>query len=134
MRDSDIRSLAAFKEDYPESQAYLLYSQDKWANPRIIFWQAIYEKLLERYRKKGIQIVREKKAGVRDYACEAIGREIRKVRKEEGLSQEELAHKTGIAQQMISRVEKGKENISLITLKKISGALGRRVEISFFLI
>jgi len=107
-------------------------SQDKWGNPRIIFWQAIYEKLLDRYRKKGIQIVRNKGIGQRDPACEAIGREIRRVRKEEGLSQGQLAQKAGVSQQLISRIEKGEENMSLITLKKISKGLGRKAEISFF--
>lgn len=106
-------------------------SQDKWGDPRIIFWQAIYQGLLEKYRKKGIQIVRVKEVSPKDPACEAIGVEIRRVRKEEGLSQERLAQKANISQQLISRIEKGKENISLITLKKISGALGRKVEFKF---
>lgn len=106
-------------------------SQDKWGNPRIVFWQAIYERLLERYRKKGIQIVRDREKGPKDPVCEAIGGEIRRVRRELGLSQEELGQKAGVSQQLISRIEKGKENISLIMLKKISGALGRKVEISF---
>ncbi len=106
-------------------------AQDKWGNPRIVFWQAIYERLLDRYRKKGIQIAREREVKPKDPACEVIGKEIRKVRKEEGLSQQALAEKAGISQQLLSRIEKGKENISLITLKKISAALGRRAEISF---
>jgi len=106
-------------------------AQDKWGNPRIIFWQAIYEKLLDKYRKKGIRLARERETVPRDSVCEAIGREIRRVRKEQGLSQEEMAAKAGVSQQLISRIEKGKENISLITLKKISKALGRKVEISF---
>jgi len=105
--------------------------QDKWGDPRIVFWQAIYEKLLDKYRRKGIQLVRDRDMGVRDSVCAAIGRELQRVRKEKGLSQEQLAEKAGIAQQLISRIEKGKENISLITLKKISEALDRRVEISF---
>lgn len=105
-------------------------SQDKWTSPRIIFWQAIYEKLLDKYRKKGVRFVREKDAGVRDPVCDAIGREIRRARKEEGLSQGQLAQKAGISQQLISRIEKGRENISLIMLKKISEALGRSAEIN----
>lgn len=106
-------------------------SQDKWGDPRIVFWQVIYQRLLEKYRKKGIQIVRVKEVSPKDPACEAIGIEIRRVRKEEGLSQERLAQKANISQQLISRIEKGKENISLITLKKISGALGRKAEFRF---
>lgn len=106
-------------------------SQDKWANPRIIFWQAIYEKLLGKYRKKDILFIRDRNMAPIDPLCAAMGREIQKVRKEQGLSQEEMAEKAGVSQQLISRIEKGRENISLITLKKISKALGRRAEISF---
>lgn len=104
---------------------------DKWGKSRVVFWQAIYDKLLEKYRKKGMQILREKNMEVRDPVCDAIGKEIRRVRKEEGLSQEQLAEKVGISQQLISRIEKGKENMSLLTLKKIARALARKVEISF---
>ena len=57
--------------------------------------------------------------------------EIRRVRRQEGLSQEQLAQKADISQQLVSRIEKGKENISLITLKKISCALGRKAEFRF---
>jgi DNA-binding XRE family transcriptional regulator len=106
-------------------------SNDKWGDPRIVFWQAVYQRLLEKYRKKGVQIVRVKEEVSKDPVCEAIGMEIRRVRREDGLSQEQLAQKADISQQLVSRIEKGKENISLITLKKISGALGRKVEFRF---
>lgn len=104
--------------------------QDKWSQPRIIFWQAVYEKLQEKYRKRGARF-RQESPVVRDSLCKIVGDEIRKLRKEKGLSQRGLAEKLGISQQLISRVEKGKENISLITLKNISEALGKNVEIKF---
>jgi len=96
-----------------------------------VFWQAIYERLLDKYRKRGICVARDKDVASRDPACAAIGREIKRVRKEGYLSQQALAQKAGISQQLLSRIERGKENISLITLKKISVALGRKVEIRF---
>jgi DNA-binding XRE family transcriptional regulator len=105
--------------------------QDRWGGQRLIFWQAIYEKLLDRYRKKGMKFRDTRDMEVRDPVCEAVGKEIHRVRKEKDLSQEQLAQKAGVSQQLISRIEKGKENISLITLKKISKALGRIAEISF---
>lgn len=104
--------------------------KDKWASQRIIFWQAIYEKLFERYRKKGIKF-KERKEEVRDDLCKEAGEEIRRIRKEKGLSQKALAKKLGISQQLISRVEKGKENISLITLKNMVKVLGKKTRISF---
>jgi len=103
--------------------------QDKWSEPRIVFWQAIYEKLADRYRKKGVVF---KKAPIdKDPFCEAIGKKIAGVRREQGLSQKDLARKVGVSQQLISRIEKGGENISLGTLVNISKALKKEIEINF---
>ena len=104
--------------------------RDKWGSQRIIFWQAIYETLREKYRKKGVKL-KEKREGVRDDFCKEVGGELRKIRKEKGLSQKALAEKLGISQQVISRIEKGKENISLITLKNVFRALGKKPKINF---
>jgi len=104
--------------------------QDKWTESRVIFWQAVYEATRDRYRKKGVKF-RKDTSVVRDAACEIIGKEIRRIRKEKGLSQKGLSQKTGISQQLISRIEKGRENISLITLKRISMAFAKKVAINF---
>ncbi len=104
--------------------------EDKWNNQRIIFWQAIYEKLIEKYRKEGIKFRKRKKIIINDL-CGKVGSQIRKIRKEQGLSQRTLAKKLGISQQLISRIEKGRENISLITLAGVLKALGRKVDINF---
>jgi len=104
--------------------------QDKWSEPRIIFWQAIYEKLADRYRKKGM--IFRQKAPAKEPFCEAIGKKIAGVRREQGLSQKELAKKMRVSQQLISRVEKGGENISLLTLTTIASSLNRTVEINLF--
>jgi len=44
----------------------------------------------------------------------------------EGFSQKELAQKLRISQQIISRIESGRENISLLTLEKVAAALGKK--------
>lgn len=103
--------------------------RDKWARDRIIFWQAIYEKLADRYRKKGIRF-RKSDNVIKDALYETVGKAIRNIRVEKGLSQKGLAHKIGISQQLISRIEKGRENVSLSTLRRISDALDRRLEIN----
>ncbi len=103
--------------------------QDKWAEPRIIFWQAIYEKLIEKYREKGIAFRREMLT--RKPFCEAIGKKMAGIRHGEELSQKELARKIGVSQQLISRIESGGENVSLITLTNIAHALNKKVEINF---
>ncbi len=104
--------------------------QDKWAKSKVIFWQTIYEGTRDRYRKKGVKF-RKDTFVVRDAACEIVGKEIRRIRKEKGLSQKALSQKAGISQQLISRIEKGRENISLITLKRISKPFAKKVEINF---
>lgn len=104
--------------------------RDKWNEPRIEYWQAIYEKLKENYNKKGIEILERKKVVTGDKFCKKIGQQIRGTRKEIGLTQAMLAKKLGVKQQMISRIESGQENTSLITLKKIADKLGLAITLS----
>ena len=104
--------------------------KDRWSSQRIIFWQAIYEKFKEKYRKKGIAF-REANDKVVSELCKKVGNQIRKIRKEKGLSQGALAKRIGVSQQLISRIEKGRENISLNTLVNICKKLDSDVSITF---
>ncbi len=52
-----------------------------------------------------------------------LGGWLRERRKEKGFSQNDLAIKCGIEPASISRIESGRINITIITLKKISEAL-----------
>ena len=103
--------------------------QDKWSEPRIIFWQAVYERLSEKYRKKGVSFRKETFA--KDPLCWSTGKSMASIRREQGLSQKEMAKKIGISQQLISRIEKGGENVSLSTLTTMARALNKKIEISF---
>lgn len=103
--------------------------QDRWSEPRIVFWQAIYEKLSDRYRRKGMVFRQE--APAREPFCEVIGKRMADIRREQDLSQIDLAKKIGISQQLISRIEKGRENVSLMTLRNIMSALNKKVNIDF---
>ena len=102
--------------------------QDEWNNTRIIYWQAIYENLIERYREKGI-VFRKEAPLVKEPLCKEVGKRIGDVRRQAGLSQKELAKKIRVSQQLISRIEKGGENVSLVTLANIARALSKNVEI-----
>lgn len=104
--------------------------KDKWNSKRIIFWQTIYEKLRDRYRKNGVEF-RERKEIVINKFCEEVGSQIRNIRKEQGLSQQALAKKMGVSQQLISRIERGQENVSLITLTNVMKALNKQINITF---
>jgi len=52
-----------------------------------------------------------------------FGSRVRKVRREKGLSQEELALEAGLDRSYIGGVERGERNIALVNLVKISKAL-----------
>lgn len=58
-----------------------------------------------------------------------IGKKIRSLREEEGLTLDELAEKTGLLKQNISRIELGKYSTGLDILSKIAAALGKHVDI-----
>ena len=65
-------------------------------------------------------------AGYRDFE---IGVLLRQAREAAGLTQEELADRIGTKKTAISRLENHAEDIKLSTLRKVSDALGRRLEL-----
>lgn len=59
-----------------------------------------------------------------------VGSMIKQARKEAGMTQQELATKSGTSKHYISRLENNKSDIELLTLKKIIEAgLGKKLEI-----
>ncbi len=53
-----------------------------------------------------------------------VGRNVRKVRLEAGLTQEQLAARSGFGQQYISDLERGLRNPTIVSLYEIAQALG----------
>ena len=53
-----------------------------------------------------------------------IAQSIQEQRRNQGLTQKQLAEKIGVSQAMISQWENGEENFTAATLVKISSALG----------
>jgi len=53
-----------------------------------------------------------------------IGRNFARLRKESGLTQEQLAERCGLSQQYLSGLEKGKRNPTVVTLYEIAQGLG----------
>lgn len=104
--------------------------KNNWNDPRIEFWQAIYENLKEKYRKRGIIIHREPVAGKpQNEFCKSVADKIKSIRKQKGFTQQTLAKKLKVSQQVISCIEKGTENISLLTLKKIIDSIGAKLSL-----
>ena len=97
--------------------------KNSWNDPRIEYWQAIYDTL-----KKKVPELSELKQPEFEESLFAlpreIGEKIREARERSGLTQRKLAEKPGISQQIISRIESGKHNISLETLEKVCRSLG----------
>ena len=61
----------------------------------------------------------------------AIIQELIDARKESGLTQKQLADRTGITQADISRLENGNANPSLRTLQRLAAGMGMRVKLEF---
>ena len=57
----------------------------------------------------------------------ALGKRIKRLRRQAGLSQEKIAEKIRVTQTHISLVETGKRKASMKTLKKIASALDVKV-------
>jgi transcriptional regulator with XRE-family HTH domain len=55
---------------------------------------------------------------------ELVGRNVKRVRQEKGLTQEQLAERSGFSQQYISGLEQGRRNPTIVTLYELALALG----------
>lgn len=53
-----------------------------------------------------------------------VGRNVRAVRKARGMTQEELAERSGFSQQYISDLERGRRNPTIVSLYELAQALG----------
>lgn len=62
-----------------------------------------------------------------DSGAEKIGRLISQVREQRGLTQTQLAKKLGTSQSAVNRIEKGKQNVSLDMLGRISDVLNKEI-------
>jgi len=57
-----------------------------------------------------------------------LGRNIKRVRKEKGLIQADIAKAVGVSSPYLSNIENGKVNPTLTTLSKLAKALGISIE------
>ena len=53
-----------------------------------------------------------------------VGRNVRRIRQEKGLTQEQLAELSGFSQQYISGLEQGRRNPTVVNLYELATALG----------
>lgn len=53
-----------------------------------------------------------------------VGSNAARIRKEKGLTQEQLSERCGLSQQYLSKLERGRRNPTIVTLYEIANALG----------
>lgn len=53
-----------------------------------------------------------------------VGRNAARIRREKGMTQEQLAERSGLSQQYLSGLERGQRNPTIVTLYELSTALG----------
>lgn len=92
---------------------------------------------LQSYLDKALKEVKFSEANEKkddyDYDIETELRElIIHTRTKLGLTQKQLAEKSGVSQANLSRIENGSYNPSIPILKRIADALGKRLVIDFF--
>jgi DNA-binding XRE family transcriptional regulator len=99
-------------------------------------WESIYTAMIEimdqapaKVKEMELASDAESNPGLQKW-IDWVSDKIRTCRKAAGLTQEELAEKSGLPQSHISRLENGQHSPSRATLEKIAAALG--VEVSQF--
>lgn len=53
-----------------------------------------------------------------------VGRNVRRIRTERGMTQEQFAERSGFSQQYISDLERGRRNPTIVSLYELANALG----------
>ena len=84
-----------------------------------------YEEVWRSYSQKKREAIEERAR----YLKAAM--ELRRVRKQLNLSQKELAQKMSVKREFISRVESGRQNVTLETLYRIAEVTGKNLKLSF---
>ena len=64
----------------------------------------------------------------RSNASQEVAKQLRDVRKSQGMTQESLAELVGTKKSNISRLESGRYNPSLDFLVKVAGGLGKQIQ------
>ncbi len=104
--------------------------KDVWAIDRVNFWQTIYERIHERFKEQGILIRQVSDENIPPER-KVIAQQIKNTRIKIGYTQKEMARRLGVIQQHISRMESGRENMTVETLCKFAKALDKNLVIRF---
>lgn len=90
------------------------------------WWETIYEQLVDTDKQVRRRLVRATPVFFRKF-----GALIKEARIQKGLSQKQLAHRTGMKQPDVSMIEEGRKNITLYTVMRLSSVLGiKKIDVS----
>lgn len=99
--------------------------KNRWDQGRIQFWEAIYRHVKEDLKAKGVRLRRPaSRRPVPGSLRLRIGKRIHEIRRAKKMTQKDIMRTTGLTQQHISKIEQGRENVSLDTLDRIQKCLG----------
>ena len=93
--------------------------RDAWSRGRADVWQKMYDQTAARLNVHGSAL--SERMG--------LARQIKDIRLQLGYTQAEMAKKLGVIQQFISKLETGRENLTVDTLKKIADVFGKKLTI-----
>lgn len=99
-----------FRREWPILKKRI--QKDVWARHRVAFWQSMYTKMLKNSSQH-----------------QEIARQIRGMRLKRGYTQRDMAKKLGVIQQYVSKLETGRENITIDTLERIADVLDKNLVI-----
>ena len=104
--------------------------KDQWLENRTTFWQTLYESAHEKLKKQGIKIRQPLEEKISPERIK-LAQQMRKIRMTLGYTQKDIAKKLGVIQQHISKIETGRENLSVDALKRVADAFGKQLTIQF---
>ena len=100
-------------------------NKDAWSRGRADFWQNVYNRIREQLKAKEAQLVA---AGISPERI-SVAQQIRNIRVQLGYTQEEMAKRLGVIQQFVSKLETGRENLTVDTLKRIADVFDKKLVI-----
>lgn len=102
--------------------------KDRWLKSKVFFWQTIYERIHDRLKKQGVKIRKSERVKTSPVRAR-LAEQIKKLRVTLGYTQADVAKRLGVIQQYVSRIESGKENVTVDTLNRIAQVFGKHLSV-----
>ena len=97
--------------------------KDAWSKGRVGLWQNIYDRISAQLKAKDAHLVA---AGISPERI-SVAQQIRGIRVQLGYTQREMAKRLGVIQQFVSKLETGRENLTVDTLKRIADVFEKKL-------